>query len=122
MLIKLVVALAIIMAMSHFPGLKTTNLKNSLSDVDTQNALCAIDEGIMRYYYNHSGQLPNSLSDINLKLVGLHDTGWSGFTYSTSGGKFYLKATLKDGSQANSPNSGKVLSDIYDEDSTVKIK
>ena len=123
MLVKMMVTLAVTMVLTTGIGtFHIKDMKNIVADSDKQNMLCTIDEALIRYYYTHSGQLPSSLNDVTLKITGMNDSGWKDYSYSVSGNKFTLSTVLKNGTTAKSPNSDKVLSDIYDEDSNVKIK
>lgn len=108
MLFKLLIALAIIMILASGPSV-TLN-KTGISDKELQSITTILDRSLVSYYKNHSGELPDDLSEDVLVVMGLENLDLNNFTYTkTSDNTFRLSVRLSNNQVILSANSDKEL-------------
>lgn len=112
MLIKIILALAI--ACMFMGGIGAaggiTGLKTAIADKQTVSNSAMLDKAIVNWYTSHDYELPESLSNDMLAIMGLHDIDLSKFTYTKlSDNKFRLIAKLSGKKTETSINSNRDL-------------
>ena len=115
MMIKFLLALAILMVITGPTFISSRSMKDSISDKEISTMTAIIDKSIVSYYVNHSGQLPTALDANTLTVMGLSGLDVSMFSYTkVDANTFTLIAVLSDGSMT-SVNSGIELPEIKPE-------
>lgn len=111
MLIKIILALVIVVMFLGGIGAagSITGLKTAIADKQLTTSSALLDKAIVNWYTTHDYELPASLSQEMLNIMGLHDIDLSKFTYTKlADNKFRLVAALS-GKSENSINSDKEL-------------
>ena len=107
MIIKLLLALAICLAMfSYTGGINSHTMKNSVNDHTIITNSVILDNAIVAYYCNHHGALPDKLDADTLIVMGMEDIDLSNFTYTkVSNRQFKLVSKLSNGKTSVSAHS-----------------
>lgn len=112
MLIKLLVAIAVILMMTGPLPIKSQSMKASITDKEVETMITILDKSIVSYYVSHAGMLPTELDgDVRL-IMGLENIDMTPFTYvKVDDNTFRLQGRLSSGS-IQSANSGIELIEI----------
>lgn len=120
MLIRFLLALAVILIISIPYAEKPITMHNSTRDKHMDNMSVLIDVRLVDYYRNHSGSLPENLDDNVLRVLGLRqnelldDQGNFPYTYiKTSGNTFVISFVDSNNVIRQSPNSGQELPPVH---------
>ena len=116
MLIRVLIAMGLAIILCAGGNITPKNINDSLSDIDKKNMLIVMDEALVNYYCNHSGNLPDKLDEATVKVLGLKNYDWQQFTYSKGNKNFTLNVKLSNGKLYPSVNSGKVLGNVFHDD------
>ncbi len=116
MLLRILIAIGVLMILSIGGNLNYKTVKEGLSDAELKNMLIVMDEALVNYYCNHSGNLPYKLDEATVKVLGLKNYDWQQFTYSKGNKNFTLNVKLSNGKLYPSVNSGKVLGNVFHDD------
>lgn len=116
MLLRILIAIGVLLILSIGGNLNYKTGKESLSDAELKNMLTVMDEALVNYYCNHSGNLPDKLDEATVKVLGLKNYDWQQFTYNKGSKNFTLNVKLSNGKLYPSVNSGKTLTKIENED------
>ena len=82
MLIKVLIAIAIILMMTGPLPIKSQSIKASISDKEIEAMITIIDKAVVSYYVSHAGVLPTELNgDVRL-IMGLGNIDMTPFTYA----------------------------------------
>ena len=82
MLIKVLIAIAIILMMTGPLPIKSQSMKASISDKEIEAMITIIDKAVVSYYVSHAGVLPTELNgDVRL-IMGLGNIDMTPFTYA----------------------------------------
>ena len=111
MLIKIILALAI--AVMFMGGIGAaggiTGFKTAIADKQLTSSSALLDKAIVNWYTTHDYELPDSITQDMLNIMGLHDIDLSKFTYTKlADNKFRLVAALST-KRENSINSDREL-------------
>ena len=102
LIIKFLIAMAIVLVMVGPIPIKSQSINNSISDKEITTLLSIIDKSVVSYYVSHSGTLPSSLGTNELVVMGLQGVNMTPFTYiKVDANTFILTATLSTGSFAS---------------------
>lgn len=113
LIIKFLIALSIMLVMVGPSPLKSQSMTNSIRDKELETIISIVDKSIISYYVNHSGELPNSLSQDVRVIMGLDRVDVSLFTYTKiDSNTFRLTTTLSSGRVVTSVNSNIELVEI----------
>ena len=106
MLIKVLIAIAIILMMTGPLPIKSQSMKASISDKEIEAMITIIDKAVVSYYVSHAGVLPTELNgDVRL-IMGLGNIDMTPFTYAkVDDNTFSLQGRLSSRS-IQSANSG----------------
>ena len=106
MLIKVLIAIAIILMMTGPLPIKSQSMKASISDKEIEAMITIIDKAVVSYYVSHAGVLPTELNgDVRL-IMGLGNIDMTPFTYvKVDDNTFRLQGRLSSRS-IQSANSG----------------
>ena len=106
MLIKVLIAIAIILMMTGPLPIKSQSMKASISDKEIEAMITIIDKAVVSYYVSHAGILPTELNgDVRL-IMGLGNIDMTPFTYAkVDDNTFRLQGRLSSRS-IQSANSG----------------
>ena len=117
MLIRFLIAMLLIIIISGTTFYNNDNFKNSVSDKEIETMTVILDRSLVHYYTNHAGELPASLDEDVIKIMGLEDiVDMQYFTYTrTSDNSFLLEAQLTNGT-IRSAHSGEALVEIEAEE------
>ena len=109
LIIKFLIALAIVLAMVGPSPLKSQSMTNSISDKEIETITAILDKSIVSYYVSHSGELPDGLDTDTCIVMGLQHIDLTPFTYTkVDDNTFQLTATLSNAT-ITSVNSTKEL-------------
>ena len=112
LIIKFLIALAIMLVMIGPSPLKSQSMTNSISDKEIFTMITIVDKSIVSYYVSHAGELPSSLDENVRVAMGLENVDLSPFTYvKVDDNTFRLTATLSN-STLTSVNSNRELIEI----------
>lgn len=109
MLIKLLVAIAILLVMAGPMPISSQSMKDSITDKEIETLITIIDKSIVSYYISHAGNLPSALDQNALVIMGLENIDMSPFSYvKVDANTFRLQGRLSSGNIL-SANSGTEL-------------
>lgn len=109
LIIKFLLAMAIVLAMVGPVPIKSQSMTNSISDKEITTLLSIVDKSVISYYVSHSGTLPDSLGTNQRVVMGIQHIDMTPFTYTKiDANTFRLTANLSTGS-INSANSNTEL-------------
>lgn len=112
MLIKLLVAIAVILMMTGPLPMKSQSLKASIADKEVETMITILDKSIVSYYVSHAGMLPTEIDEDVRLIMGLENIDMTPFTYvKVDDNTFRLQGRLSSGS-IQSANSGVELIEI----------
>lgn len=116
MLVRVILAMALAIMLfggSGLNGFGIQSFKNSAKDKEIETNTTILDKGIVSWYCNHSGVLPDGISTDHLKIMGLEDMDTSMFTYTKiADNQFTLTAKLSNNKTLSSANSNRELPDV----------
>ena len=109
MLIKLLIAIAVILMMAGPLPMKSQSMKASITDKEVETMITILDKSIVSYYISHAGNLPSALDQNALVIMGLENIDMSPFSYvKVDANTFRLQGRLSSGNIL-SANSGTEL-------------
>ena len=98
LIIKFLVAMAIILVMAGPVPLKSQSMPNSVSDREITTLLSIVDKSVVSYYVSHFGTLPDTLGTNERIVMGLQNMDMTPFTYvKVDDNTFRLTANLSTG-------------------------
>lgn len=98
-IIKFLIAMAVILAMVGPVPIKSQSLTNSVSDKEIATLLSVIDKSVVSYYVSNFGTLPDTLGTNERVVMGLQNIDMTPFTYTkVDDNTFRLTANLSTGS------------------------
>lgn len=119
MMIRFIVAIAIILMMSIPNAINPSTLKESIKDKHLESVITMIDTKLVQYYGKHNGNLPELLDADTLEAMGLStrdfqdERGNTIFTYNKeAANSFVLTYTDSQNNIKASLNSGVFLGEI----------
>lgn len=112
MLIKLLVAIAILLVMAGSMPISSQSMKDSITDKEIETMITILDKSIVSYYVSHAGMLPTEIDEDVRLIMGLENIDMTPFTYvKVDDNTFRLQGRLSSGS-IQSANSGVELIEI----------
>ena len=112
LIIKFLIALAITLIMVGPSPLKSQSMTNSIRDKEIETIMSVVDKSIISYYVSHAGELPNSLDQNVIVVMGLQNVDLTPFVYTKiDNNSFQLQAVLSSRT-ITSVNSNKELVEI----------